>query len=185
LRLARFAPTRPLDRTRPWFRPADRAAQVGATEVLVILGGALARAPVGERPPARTGLHLAALVPAGHSGRAAAGAERERAVGGPAGLGPVRRPGPGDPDPTGPGAVHEPGRPAPLRPPGPSAPGRRGRRPGRRAGTSGRYVAGAEVLASSVGKLKRVARQHGDSGPTGEADIVAGLEATPQTKFDH
>lgn len=60
-----------------------------------------------------------------------------------------------------------------------------------------RYVTSTEVLESSFGKLKRVSRQQSDSGPTGlalalgtivgrqtDADIVAGLEATPQKKVD-
>lgn len=60
-----------------------------------------------------------------------------------------------------------------------------------------RFVASTEVLESSFGKLKRVSRQQSDSGLTAlaltlgtivggqsDAEIVAGLEATPQKKVD-
>lgn len=80
LRLGLFALTRPLDRTRPWFWLVDHTLQVGATRLLVILGGVLGQVPFGERPLALTDLHLVALVPMDHSDGAAVEAELERAA---------------------------------------------------------------------------------------------------------
>lgn len=80
LRLGLYALTRPLDRTRPWFWLIDHTMQVGATKLLVILGGSLAQVPFGERPLALTDLQLVALVPMGHSDGAAVEAELEQAA---------------------------------------------------------------------------------------------------------
>ena len=59
--------TRPLDRTRRWFRRIDHTIQVGDQKWLVILGGSLDRVAFGPRPLARNDLQLVALVPMTHS----------------------------------------------------------------------------------------------------------------------